>query len=278
MSYMSKKKVFEYKKNSEITELAVDSHAHLDRFSNADDIISKMKDDGLAFIVLMAGDEGSANWNKDFCDTHKDLYFMYGIHPFDIDQFNEEKMRLFFEVNRDNKRLVGLGEIGLDYSRDRYEHTKKRQKEVFVSQIKIADDYGLPISVHIRDAHTDAIRILNENRSSLKHGGIIHCCSAEVGEVREYLSLGFHISFSGTITYGKKNSAYYLDETLKNVPLDKLLIETDCPFLCPAPYRGKTNEPKYVLVTAEKIAQILNLSVDEVIKITRENTKKLLKI
>ena len=136
----------------------------------------------------------------------------------------------------------------------------------------------MPVAIHIRDAHEDAIRILTENRELLNSSGIIHCCSANVDEVKQYLNLGFYISFSGTITYGKKNADYYLEETLKHVPIEKLLIETDSPFLCPAPYRGKTNEPKYVLVTAEKIAQLLDMSVDELIKTTRENTIKLLKI
>ena len=275
---MSKTKSYEYKKNCEITELAVDSHAHLDRYENADEIALRLKDDGVEFAVLMAGDEDSANWNKAFCEKHKGLCFMFGFHPFDIKEYSEDKFRQFFEDNKENKNLVGVGEIGLDYSRDNDEETKRLQEEVFVSQIRIASEFSLPISVHIRDAHDDAIRILKANKQLLSKAGIIHCCSATIEEVREYLALGFYISFSGTITYGKKNQEFYLEKTLLEVPLDKLLIETDCPFLCPAPYRGQTNEPKFVLVTAEKVAELLDVSVNDLIRITRDNTKKLLNI
>lgn len=275
---MSKSKVYEYVKKLEITELAVDSHAHLDRYDNPEEIVSRLLDDGLSFIVLMAGSEESAEWNKKFCESHNNLYFMYGYHPFDINYYDEDEFRLFIERNKDNKRFVGVGEIGLDYSRENDELTKKKQEEVFVSQINIANEYNLPISIHIRDAHADAIRLLKDNKNKLKRSGIIHCCSATVDEVREYLALGFFISFSGTITYGKKNANYYLEETLQEVPLDKILIETDCPFLCPAPYRGRLNEPKYVLVTAEKVAEVLDMPVNELIRVTRENTKKLFKI
>lgn len=277
-SNMSKTKLLEYVKNSYITELAVDSHAHLDRFENADEIISRLKDDGLSFVVLMAGNGKSAEWNKRICEDHENLFFMYGYHPFDINEYDENEFLKFIDDNKTNKNLVGVGEIGLDYSRENDDQIKKRQEKVLVSQLSIANKYNLPIAIHIRDAHEDSIRILKENKCLIKNGGIIHCCSANADEVQEYLSLGFYISFSGTITYGKKNAEYYLEESLLNVPLDRLLIETDCPFLCPAPYRGRVNEPKYVLVTAEKIATILGLDINTLIKITRENAKKLLKI
>lgn len=275
---MSKVVKEEYKKNEKIKALAIDSHTHLDRYENADEIISRMKADGLESIVLMAGSKESAEWTSNFVAKWDNLYFMYGIHPFDIDEYSETEMREFFIKHNRGSKLVGLGEIGLDYSRQDDEETKNRQKEVLISELLLANEFSLPVSIHIRDAHPDAINIFKENRRLLTHGGIIHCCSATKEEVKEYLALGFHISFSGTITYGKKNKEYYLEETLKCVPLDKLLIETDCPFLCPAPYRGQTNEPKYVLVTAEKIAEVLEMDVNELISKTTENTKRLLKM
>jgi len=275
---MSKVVKEEYKKNENIKALAIDSHAHLDRYENADEIISRMKADGLESIVLMAGSKESAEWTSNFVAKRDNLYFMYGIHPFDIDEYSDTEMREFFiKHNRDSK-LVGLGEIGLDYSRQDDEETKNRQKKILILELLLANEFSLPVSIHIRDAHPDAINIFKENRRLLTNGGIIHCCSATKEEVKEYLALGFHISFSGTITYGKKNNEYYLEETLKCVPLDKLLIETDCPFLCPAPYRGQINEPKYVLVTAEKVAEVLEMDVNELISKTTENAKRLLKI
>jgi len=276
---MSKhKQKLEYNKNTKIHTLAIDSHAHLDRDLDVAQIISNMESDGLKKIVIMAGSIESAKWASKVANGNKNVFYMFGLHPYDIENFNDEYVETITTLKEKDKKLVGLGEIGLDYKERENMEPKERQIEIFVKQLKLAHELGLPVSIHIRDAHDDARRILNENKIMLANSGIIHCCSATAEEVKDYLSLGLYISFSGSITYKKKNQDYYLEDTLKAVPLDRLIIETDCPFLCPAPYRGQVNEPKFVLVTAEKIAEILNMDINQVISLTTGNVERLLKI
>lgn len=277
---MSKKhkEIKEYEKSTEITALAIDSHAHLDRDLDVNRIITQMEQDGLTSIVMMAGDIETAKWASMVANKYENIYYMFGLHPYDIGEYNQEYIDTIKLLRQRDSKLVGLGEIGLDYKEREDMEPKETQCEIFLKQLKLAHELNLPVSIHIREAHDDARRVLNENKHLLTNSGIIHCCSATKEEVLDYLSLGLYISFSGSITYGKKNQEYYLEETLKAVPKEKLLIETDCPFLCPAPYRGQTNEPKYVLVTAEKMAEILEIDTNELIKITTDNAKRLLKI
>lgn len=275
---MSKhKKILEYSVDGSISEYAIDTHAHLDRDYDVSSIAHSMKDDKLKKIVAIAGDENSIEDTLEKIDEFNNIFLIAGLHPYDANKYNEEYEEYLINLRKTNKKIVGVGEIGLDYSDYEYNTPHDLQQVVFVSQIKLAHELKLPIAMHIRDAHADALKLLNENKKYLTNGGILHCCSASAEEVEEYLNLGFYVSFSGTITYGKKNQEYYLEETLKAVPLDRLLIETDCPFLTPSPYRGRVNEPKFVLVTAEKIASVLNMTTDEILKITTANAERLLK-
>lgn len=276
---MSKhKKILEYSVDVTLHEYAIDTHAHLDRDYDVSSIATNMKNDKLKKIVAIAGDKKSIEDTLEKIDEFNNIFLIAGLHPYDANKYNKEYEEYLINLRKTNKRFVGVGEIGLDYSDYEYNTPHDLQQAVFVSQIKLAHKLNLPIAMHIRDAHADALKILNENKEYITNGGILHCCSANVEEVKEYLSLGFYVSFSGTITYGKKNQEYYLEETLKAVPLDRLLIETDSPFLTPSPYRGRVNEPKFVLVTAEKIASVLNMTTDEILKITTANAERLLKI
>jgi len=268
----------EFIKNNNITALAIDSHAHLETLKNKVEIIEQMQSQGLKKIVLIATSLKVVKWVEKLARENKNLFFIAGLHPYDIHNYNEEFVEYLKNLKETNPKFVGIGEIGLDYHPHENMHSKEFQKEIFARQIVLADELKLPISLHIRDAHANSIKLLNEYKKYLNNGGIIHCCSADASEVREYLSLGFHISFSGVITYKKSSMPNYLEETLKKVPLDRLLIETDSPYLRPAPFRGGINEPKYVRVTALEVAKILNMDVNEVIDITIKNAEKLLKI
>ena len=276
---MSKKKPLEeYIKPESITEFAIDSHAHLFDECDVEGIIKNMTNDGLCAIVNMAGSIESARYASNLSKMNANIYYMFGLHPYNTDMYNNEYVNLIKKLaEEDRGKLVGLGEIGLDYHVEL--PTREEQIECFINQIKLADELCFPISLHIRDAHTDAIQILKDNKKYINNGGIIHCFSGGIEEVKEYLQLGFHISISGAVTFKKKNEELTsLELAIKEVPLNKLLIETDAPFLCPTPYRGLNNEPKYVLVTAMHIADLLRMDVNELIKITRENTQNLLKI
>ncbi len=276
---MSKKKSPEaFVKPSEITELVADSHAHLLDEENVQEIINNMERDGLEIIVNMAGNTNSAIYASKLSNENKNIYYMFGLHPYDSAFYNAEYIDLITKLSKeDNGKLVGLGEIGLDYHVET--PTKEEQIFCFIEQLKLADKLSLPISLHIRDAHKDAIRILKENKNLLNNGGIVHCFSGGESEAEEYINLGFMISMSGAITFNRKNDELTaLEKALFVIPRNRLLIETDSPFLCPAPYRGKRNEPKYVLLTAMHIAKILNEDVNELIKQTKENLLKVLKI
>jgi len=172
--------------------------------------------------------------------------------------------------------VLAIGEIGLDYhyidSND--EISKAKQKEVFVSQIKLADKLNLPIVIHLRDACQDMLKILKENKQYINHGGIIHCFSESVESFREFKKLGFAISVGGVVTFknGKK-----LQEVIREAELTDILLETDCPYLTPEPYRGQVNEPKNVYYIAEKICELKNISMEELSVATNKNIKRIFK-
>lgn len=266
-----------YIKDESITEQAIDSHAHLDRFINKEEIISSFNAEGLGAVVTIAGEAEVIKQASELSNKYSNVYYGVALHPYDIHLFTNEYEKLVTNYAKKDKKFVLVGEFGLDYHGE-MPHTKEEQQEAMIKQLQLANSLNKPISLHIRDAHQDAIRILKENSNLLNNGGIIHCFSGTKEDALNYLSLGFHLSFSGAITYHKDGQETDLIEALRVVPLDKLLIETDCPFLAPSPYRGIINEPKYVLVTAEHIANLLNMNTNKLISQCTENTKKLLKI
>jgi len=266
-----------YEKNNNITELAIDSHAHLDRFENAEEIILNAKKEGLENIILIAGSPESIQKAREYAKKYDNIYYAIALHPYDIHMLSSDYIKMVEDIARVDKKFVLVAEFGIDYHGD-MPHTKEEQKVAFIKQLELADKLKKPVALHIRDAHTDAIKILKANKHLLNSGGIIHCYSGGKMEAQEYLSLGFHLSFSGSVTYHKDGCETEVIEALKITPPELMLIETDCPFLAPSPYRGNINEPKYVLVTAEHIADLLEKDVNEVIKQTRINTKKLLNL
>lgn len=274
---MSKHKHYninDYIKNENITSLAIDTHCHLDRFENSEKIVSSMEEFGLKKIITMAGDYGVINFAREISSKFKNVFYAVGLHPYDIDGYNEDYEN-FIKSLAGDKNFVAIGEIGLDYYRENSEEEKRAQKEVMLAQIKLASELNKPICMHIRNAHEDAIKLLNENKQFLKAGGVIHCFSGSALHAEEYLKLGFHISFAGNISYKMKEGEIDLTKSLKAVPLDKLLIETDAPFLSPMPYRGAENQPKMVVVTAEFIANTLCIDVNKLIEITTKNAERL---
>ena len=271
---MEEKNKIEYQKESDITSLAIDTHAHLDRDTDTLAIIKNMNSDGLEYIIAMAGSKEGLIHAQGLASQNPNIYYCYGLHPYDIQNFDQEFINTVKKLKKEDHKFVGLGEFGLDYHGEFIE-TKEAQKKCFIEQLILANEVGLPISLHIRDAHEDALAILKEHKHLLKNSGIIHCFSGDREQAKEYLALGFYISFSGSLTFKKKNKPYELSEVAKIVPEDKLLIETDCPFLCPAPYRGQTNEPKYVLLVAREIAYLKDKDINEVIEITKRNAKRL---
>ena len=251
-----------------------DSHAHLDdeKFNeDREELIPEIKKAGITkFISAGYSLEGSIR----AIELSKKYDFIYptcGISPNDIPQTEEELWKSLAKIEeliKENSKIVAVGEIGLDYYWEK--ENKEMQKLAFIEQIKIANKYDLPIVIHTREAVMDTLEILKENPVNKK--GIFHCCPLNRELVKEALKLEFYISFAGPITFKNSKNA---NEIIEMVPNDKMLIETDSPYLSPEPLRGRRNDPRNVKYIAQKIADVKNMTIEEVAKQTYENAEKI---
>lgn len=197
------------------------------------------------------------------------VYAAVGVHPHDADTLDDEACQRLLELAKDGK-VVGFGEIGLDYYYDLSE--REVQKSAFAKQIELANQASLPVVLHVRDAYEDTRKILFDMRNYIQNGLLLHCYSGSSEYVKIFDKLGAYYAFGGAITF--KNAKHNL-ESLAVVAKDRLLLETDCPYMTPVPFRGKTNEPKYVALVAQKAAEALGVSVEEIENITTQNAKRL---
>lgn len=255
-----------------------DNHAHLDdeKFdSDREEIIEKVHSEGVSFISAGYSLEGS----KKAIELSKKYDFIYatcGISPNDIPQTEEQLWKMLKEIEalaKENPKVLAIGEIGLDYYWEKNQKMQELQRKAFIEQINLANVLDLPIVIHTRDAVMDTLKILKEN--SVKNKGVFHCCPLNRELVKEGLKLGFYISFAGPVTFKNSKNA---NEIIQMVPNDKMLIETDSPYLSPEPLRGKRNDPRNVKYIAKKIAEEKGISEEEVARITFENVKKIYKI
>lgn len=254
-----------------------DSHAHYDdeKFNeDRDEVIKDMYKQGVTKCVNIGCNIETSKQAIEIAKTYEYIYATCGIHPSEIPQMEDELWKEIDEIKnlvKSNKKVVAIGEIGLDY----YWHSdnKEMQKKAFIEQIKLANEVNLPVSIHTRDAIDDTINILRSNK--INNGAILHCCPFNKELVKHGIELGFYISFAGPVTFkNSKNAAEIVDM----VPLDKILIETDSPYLSPEPLRGKRNDSRNIKYTAQKIADIKGMSLDEIAKITYDNAKTIFKI
>ena len=248
-----------------------DSHCHLEseRFQeDLPDVMARMEDAGVRRCILAGSDMDSSERIVKLTQEHANVYGVVGVHPHEAKFWTEDCAERIAQWQKE-ARIVGVGEIGLDYY---YDYSPRDvQKEVFVHQLLLAHELCVPVSFHIRDAHGDILSILRAHRRELP-SGVIHCCSASPETAREYLDMGFYISFAGPITF--KNANKLLD-TARMVPLDRLMVETDSPYLAPVPMRGKRNEPTYVQYVAQKVAELHGIAAEEAAEITAQNTCRL---
>lgn len=270
--------------------LLVDTHAHVnfnDFKNDSKEVIKRALDDGIWMINVGAERKTSERAVKMAKGYEEGVYAAVGLHPSHlIEQEVEyeengeavkyksspEEFDYDFYLNlAKNKKVVGIGECGLDYFRNKDENFKKKQKEIFVKHIKLAKEIKKPLITHCRDAHDDLLEILRLEAEL--PSGVMHFFTGALEQAKKYTDMGFYISFSGVITFAKN-----YEEIVKQIPLEKLLIETDCPYVAPVPHRGKRNEPQYVKYVAQKIAEIRGLSFDEVAEQTTKNAKELFKI
>lgn len=251
----------------------IDVHAHLvdERYEDSNLIVENAKFFGVNKIICASADYETSKKAVEFVQDKEGIFCTVGVHPEDCEEYDQVESKLV-ELFK-NEKVVAVGEIGLDYHYENY--NKEKQMEVFEKQIILADKLDLPVVIHSRDAMADTMEILKRNKDKLNHGGIFHCYSGSIEEAKEILKLGFSFSFGGVCTFKNARRAV---EVIEYIPLEKIMLETDCPYLAPEPHRGETNEPKYIPIIAEKIAQIKNISLEEVARVTTENAERLFKI
>jgi len=249
----------------------IDSHAHLDdeRFDeDREELINSLQENGIEAVLNPGADLKTSRAGVALADKYPFIYAAVGCHPHDSKFMDDDTMNIFRELAK-NKKVLGIGEIGLDYYYDNSD--RETQKIWFREQIRLAKELDLPYIVHDRDAHEDIIRIMKEEYHSGTRG-VLHCYSGSVEMAREFMKLGFYISLGGPVTFKKAKTPKMV---AKEVPLERLLIETDSPYLAPEPFRGKRNEPKLVKCVAEEIAGIREVTVSEIAEKTKENFKRL---
>ncbi len=252
----------------------IDSHCHLDQeplFENIIDIVNRSKEKGITKLLTICTTLESFEKIKIIVEKDKMIYGTYGIHPHETENDQIDKETIIKTVEQ-NKKIIGVGETGLDFF---YNHSNKdRQISSFKAHIEASIDLNRPIIVHSRNAESETFDILNSyNRNDIKI--LMHCFTGSLEFSEKLLALGAFFSASGIITF--KNSTE-LQDTFKNIPLEKLLIETDSPFLAPVPMRGKKNEPSFIRFTLEKLSSLKKITIEDMSRITTNNFNKLFNI
>ncbi len=248
-----------------------DTHAHLqDELiqESLEQILSRAEASGVEKIACVGFDMESSRKALALAQKYKQIVALVGVHPHDADSLDEKALGELYTMARD-PRVAAIGEIGLDYYRDL--SPRDVQKKAFIAQIKLAQDIGKPIAIHDRDAHQDVMEIVKKEKGG-KNEGILHCFSGSLPMAVEMMKEGFYISFAGPVTF---KNARKPQEAAARIPLDRILIETDCPYLAPEPFRGKVNEPAHVEHVARKIAELKNKTCEEVGYITTRNANRI---
>jgi TatD DNase family protein len=253
--------------------MLIDTHVHLDdkRYDDLQDVLQRAKDVGVEKFIIPGADPLTLKRAVALSQEHENVFFAVGIHPYDANNYDEALLESYIL----HSKCVAVGECGLDYfrlegSEEEKQQEKQLQKDVFVSQINLAKKYKKPLIVHIRDASKDSKELLLKNGAN-EVGGVLHCFNAD----EELLSLandGFYFGIGGVVTF---KNAKKLVKVLPKIPIERVLIETDAPYLTPEPHRGKRNEPSYTTYIAKKISEILGVNLQIVEQITTKNATKL---
>ncbi len=248
--------------------MLIDTHAHIfykDYHGKMDDILARAESAGVGQIICVGLDIKTSQQAIALAEEHANIWATVGVHPHDAEGAPADYIDQLREL-ADHPRVVAIGEMGLDYFRNYSPHELQRQQ--LRAQLELAAELDKPAVIHNRAADDDMLKILTE----VGHGkGVMHCFSSSAHVARQVIELGLHLSFTGTVTYGKNDNAH----VLKTMGLERVMVETDCPYLAPVPTRGKTNEPSFVVHTAERIAEICGATLDEVAAITTANAQRL---
>ncbi len=250
-----------------------DSHAHYDseQFNEDRDVLLRsMPENGVGTIVNVGANWESLTESVKLAEQHPHVYAAVGLHSDEVGVLDEERFAFLKEQCKKDK-VVAVGEIGLDYYWDTEAHDV--QKKWFIRQLELARELNLPVVIHSREAAADTLEIMKEHGRDLR--GVIHCFSYSLELAREYIKMGYHIGVGGVVTFknGRK-----LKEIVEEIPLEKILLETDCPYLAPVPFRGKRNDSSYLIYVAKEIASLKGISTEEVIAQTEQNARELFRV
>lgn len=250
----------------------IDSHAHIDGKEydgDRDEVVKRAREAGVCAILNVGtGDPQSGSLERAVrvAEEYPNVYAAIGVHPHDARLFDEEAAERILGLVKQSSCVIAWGEIGLDYH---YDHSpRERQREVFAWQLRLAREAGLPVVIHSRAADEDTVDILRSEWAEAAEGGVMHCFGGSRRMMEQVIELGFMISFAGNVTFKKAED---LREVARHVPLERLLIETDCPYLTPVPFRGRRNEPALVIEVARFLAEIHGLTTEELGRRTASN-------
>src|SRR5690554_5405818 len=257
--------------------MVIDTHAHLTDAKYKGllkNMIKNFEDDGLKYVFSVGYDIKSSKKSLKLAKKHENIYAIIGVHPTSINTLNKRAFK-WIEKNAKHKKVLAIGEIGLDYHWVKDKHQQVQQKAGFLKQMQLANKLNMPIVIHTRSASNDLVKFLTTNKNLINNGGIVHCFQDDYEFFEKINNLGLIVSVGGAITF---KNAKKLAEEVKKLPLNSVVLETDAPYLTPMPYRGRQiNQPKYVALVAEKLAEIKGVSLEEVEKQTNKNVYNLFK-
>ena len=244
--------------------MLIDTHCHLSRedYDDIDLVVNENRENGVGKIIVSACTKDSILECLEYIEKYDDVYLTIGFHPSETETYTNEEINFLRDTVKNNKKIVGIGEIGLDYHYGKDDQLK--QIEMFIDQMNLAQELGLPVVIHSRDATEDTIKILKEFP---KVTGVIHCFSGSVETAKIYVKMGYKIGIGGVVTFSNSK----LFEVVEAIGIKNIVLETDSPYLTPVPFRGKKNSSKYLKYVAEKICNILEISVENVSLETTEN-------
>ena len=247
----------------------IDVHGHIndEKFDDVKAVVDRAVEAGLEACLCASCDLSSSQKAVDFAEKFSIVYANVGIHPENIDAYDENTITELEKLAK-NKKVVAIGEIGLDYYWR--QDNKERQQAIFVEQIKLANELNLPVVIHTREAMGDTIELLKKYK--VNRPSVMHCYGGSIESAKELMKLGFSFSFGGLVTF--KNAQKVVD-VVKNLPIENILLETDCPYMSPVPFRGQRNEPKNVVYIADEIARIKNMTIEDVAEKTTANAKRI---
>lgn len=254
--------------------MLIDTHCHLqdpELKPDVEGVLQRAKEAGVEKMICVGYDMPSSRAAVELARRYKPVYAIVGVHPHDADSYTPEAEKELRQLAASPK-VVAIGEIGLDYYRDLT--PRDLQQEVFIQQIRLAHALKKPIVIHDRDAHEDTLKIIRQEKGG-QYGGVMHCFSGHLPMAQELINLNFYISFAGPLTFKNNKKG---QEAAAQLPIDRILVETDSPYLSPEPKRGKTNEPANVRYTAQKLADLRGKTLEEIAYLTNLNAHKIFKL